>query len=550
MIHFNFDWSDTVSLVTLAAVIAILPIQLWLLVFRKSTGEVRKFNAVKLALNLVLWISILGFVLRPEFRIEKASATGILAGKEVPAGFLASVRDSLPHAEALSESDILKANLDTLVLIGQEFPQSLWRDLQQSGMQPVIRWVPFFLPDQVQSVHLKSLLYQGELQEVYGKIHSSDKQVLKVTYGGNTLDSSVLSKGINDFRLRFPAFAEGRTSVILSLDEEHLDTLRFFTRPFKQLTIRFILDNPDFESRNLASWLGKNGHAVIYDVAIAKDLTSTLKINAAKAPDLLITHAENANTTAVKKALSNGASVLFTGLIDQEAQIRSINAATGTTFQLRKTANEPSIKVLPGLDAAPYQFGYNASQLLVSGVPVAIQKRTGIVGVSLLNETFPMQLAGDTINYQKVWYSILAALLPPAERNLEITGPVYSGVKTKLSLNNFSKVPASLAFGNDTLFTTKSALNAGSATSEFIPRGSDWVTLRDSVPAEVFVEKGTKAASKAHLSQFISAHQTYISNLKQTVTGTRGLAKELPEWGWYLWLTLCFAALWIEDKFS
>ena len=76
-------------------------------------------------------------------------------------------------------------------------------------------------------------------------------------YAGRTLDSVALNVGDNNFRLTFPAFSEGRTVTTLDLGGQTIDTLRFFTQPARKLNIRFLLDNPDFETRNLATWLGK-----------------------------------------------------------------------------------------------------------------------------------------------------------------------------------------------------------------------------------------------------------------------------------------------------
>ncbi|WP_031530033.1 hypothetical protein [Dyadobacter crusticola] len=549
MIHFDFDWSDTVSLITLAAAIVLLPAILWLLASRNG-GHVGRKIGVKILLNVILWLSVVAFVLQPQFTFKTSLTTGIVAGDEVPAAFVRHLQDSLQKSGVISVKEVQHANVDTLVLVGNGFPQGLYSGLKLSARQPVVRWLPYFAPDEFMHLKWKGILRKGEMQEVSGRIRSSEKQVLKVAFGGNTLDSTILIKGENGFKLRFPAFAEGRTSVTLSLGAQVPDTLRFFAQAASPLTVRFILESPDFESRNLAAWLGKGGHAVIYDVAIAKDLRSSIKINAASAPDLIVTNAANANAAAVKKALASGASVLFIGLTDPEAEIRRMNEAAGTRFQLRKISNEPAVKVLPGLEALPYQFVSAGNQINVPGMPVVIEKRGGKVGVSLLNETFPMQLAGDTLTFRKVWGTILAHLQPAGLRNLEVDAPILEGVKTCLGLNNFPALPRLITFGKDSLFPLQSPFNANAGAAEFMPAQPGWVALQDSIPAEVFIQKDAHGAQLQRLSDFVSAYENQLINSRGTKLTSQAATDALPEWAWYLWLVICFAALWIEDKFS
>ncbi|WP_439557661.1 hypothetical protein [Dyadobacter sp.] len=551
MIQLDFDWTDTISLITLAvAIVAALVALVWKIFAFKNRPISGSRTALKLALNVVLWLSVIAFILQPQLTWKARVTTGILAGGEVPAAFLRHLQDSLHRAELVKVEEIERSAVDTLLLVGTRFPSRLFTSLPLSTALPVVKWIPFNEPDRLVRIQWKGILRKGEMQEVSGRLVSTRKQVLKLAFGRNTLDSTMLNKGENHFKLRFPAFAEGRTMVTLGIDGLQQDTLRFFARPATPLAARFILDSPDFENRTLAAWLGKNGHAVVYDVSFAKDLKSSVKINSAKAPDLIITNAANANSGGVKKALESGASVIFIGLTDPESEIRRINEVVGARFQVRKISNEPALKVLPQLDALPYQFVTAANQIKVTGMPVVIEKRRGNVGVSLLNETFPLQLSGDSATYQQVWDTILAHLQPAGSHNLEIEAPIIEGAKARLDLNNFPALPHYLPFGSDTLFLTKSPFNSSAGSAAFIPVQSGWVTLQDSVPAEIFVENDSEAAQLARLSAWVNAYENQDGIEGKAQSASRATTRALPEWAWYLWLMICFAALWIEEKFS
>jgi hypothetical protein len=46
------------------------------------------------------------------------------------------------------------------------------------------------------------------------------------------------------------------------------------------------------------------------------------------------------------------------------------------------------------------------------GYPVAIQKTATKIGLSLISETFPLKLSGDSAAYERIWTSILTQLQP------------------------------------------------------------------------------------------------------------------------------------------
>ncbi|MCE7062012.1 hypothetical protein [Dyadobacter sp. CY343] len=548
MIQFDFDWSDTLSLVLLVVVIALLPLQLWLL-FRNNVRLSGSRNVLKVALNVLLWFSLLAFVLQPYFNRPVQSLTGIIAGKEVPYEVSRSLTDSLPNTELIAPKLLRNKVLDTLVLLGQEIPEVIFSDLQQSGRHPFVKWIPYFKPDQLRQLSWKGVLNKGEMQVFRGSVESSKKQVLKVSFGANALDSVVLNPGINDFKLSFPAFAEGRTAVVLHLANTTVDTLRFFARKADPLTVRFILDSPDFESRNLASWLGKNGNSVTYDARISKDLTASVRINNAAAPDLFITSPDNAKNAAIKKAVANGASVLFMGFQDPSSEMQLINAELGTRFQVRRVSNESAINISNTLSALPYSFALSGNQLQIPDYPVAVEKRGGKVAVSLLNETFPMQLAGDSVGYQKIWHKILAYLRPPQESNVNIVAPVIAGAKSHIEISN-SKRNKLVNWGSDSLFTTGSPFNEKTKNGIFIPSTVGWVALEDSLNTEVLVEKSSDYVKTAQVRDFVAAYERQLSGLERTKGKIKSIHTRLPDWFWFTLILICFTALWVEAKFS
>ncbi|KAA0992492.1 hypothetical protein [Dyadobacter aurulentus] len=549
MIQLDFDLSDTWSLLVLVLAIVLLPLQLWLLLKRVEIRSASRLR-LKICLNVLLWLSLIAFILQPYFSWPMRSLTGIVAGSEVPRNAIESLRDSLPNSELLPPISLRKKVPDTLVLFGQQIPQSVFAGLQLSHRRPILKWIPYFSPDELRRLNWKGVLDHGAMQAIHGSIESSKKQVLKVSFGANVLDSVILNPGMNDFRIDFPAFAQGRTAVILDLAGEPVDTLRFFARQVKPLAVRFKLESPDFETRNLAAWLGKNGNAVTYDALISRDLKASVEINRAEVPELFVTTPGNAKDPAIRKAVSGGASILFLGFEDPATQLSLINTALGTHFKVRKISNESIVDVSAGLTALPFGFAASPGQLEIPGFPVAVEKRTGKVAVSLLNETFPMQLAGDSMGYQKVWGQILAYLRPVQENGIGIVAPVIAGSQNQIELNNVKPGGNLLKWGADTLFTAPSPFNENAKNGALIPATSGWISLGDSLNAEVFVEETSDFAGTSQVRDFVNAYENQLSGLKGDRENLKGVTARLPDWFWLALLITCFAALWIEAKFS
>ncbi|MCF0052879.1 hypothetical protein LXM25_22600 [Dyadobacter sp. LJ53] len=556
MIQFDFNWSDPLNLVILALAFGLLPLLLWLTFLRNKVDVSAPRRWIGVGLNVLLWLAVMAFIIQPYLITEAKSVTGFLIGKDVPAGRANALKDSIANAKKVVSADFKNTDFDTLILAGQDFQPEMLMEISVAQTTPVqVQWIPYFADNQLQSLHWKGVVRKGEMQVIRGNVTSSKEQVLRITYGNQTLDSTVLKPGQNQFRTQFPVFSEGRTAVELVMDDHVQDTLRFFARPAQKLTFQFILDNPDFESRALANRLGKSGHSVIYAATLSKDVRSRETINEAKEPDVILTHAGNAGNKLVKKSLMAGKSVLFINVTNPAAEIKAINAALGTRFALDKITGKDAIPVKSGLTALPFRFSQSNRYFTSRAFPVAVEKARGKVGVSLLNETFPLQLTGDSATYQSVWDAVLAPVLPVIGNNVEVEAPLLEGIHADIALNGFSKMPEFLKVGSDTLFTKTSSLNNKSATIRFKPTESGWLRSDDSLNMEVYVENRkteNRVSQTARLIDFIKSHNHLQTKLKNKSALSshheRGVRKELSDWMWFSLLMGCFLTVWIERK--
>ncbi|QJD79815.1 hypothetical protein [Spirosoma rhododendri] len=545
----TLNWADPLTWFSLLALAVLLIVQGWLILRNTSLSATRK--SVRLGLNGLLWLVLLAYLLQPRWPVAKPTTQVLLVGDDVPTSVARRVQDSLNLPDRFT-SRTLTGSYDSVTLVGNRFRVATLARLSASAL----RQVPYSAPDELARLSWKAVLRQGEIQRVTGLVNASTAQPLRLRYGNKTLDSLNLPAGTQPFALQFPAFARGKSSVELVLGDNVLDTLRFFSRPIAPLTVHFLLTSPDVESKTLANWLGRQGHTVTVSATLSKDISSSVSINkpttkAAKTPDLLITEPDNAGNPQIRKAVADGRAVLFINLTNPDVDSRTINQATGSRWQVRRTAADPQAPISNGLTALPYRFADNLSQFAVTGFPVFVQQTAGTtqagrVGVSLLSETYPLALSGDSLTYARLWTAVLARLSGPQPDEVQVDAPLIQGFQQTVVINNPTRRLPTLRVGPDTLRLTDSPLNAQSASGRGLFSTAGWQPVQDSLALYVDPARpDDPLASRALTARFVLAHQQFQST---AVAPASPPAAQLPDWAWFALILLCFTALWLEPK--
>lgn len=535
ILNFTFyDWLLSIGLVILLAA------QLFALWKKKA-------SKIKIGLNLLLWLSVCMLIINPSWAESVDTSKILVYSDGISVEKIQKIKDSLKISEVFSQKEFnrrVNENIDfasklgKIYFLGQDAPPEILSKLGQNS----ISWIPYFKTDEIQDIRWKSIIRKGEMQEVAGKIELSEPEIIKVKFGNQVLDSLNLPKGFSTFRINFPTFSIGRTSLNLELDHKLLQTIDFYSVKNQHQSILFILSNPDFESKTLADWLGKDGNKIEIQTTIAKNTSNNVSINQTKntfSPDIIITDPSNAENSLVKKAFSEGKSILFINLENPDLAVKSINQNFGTKWKLKRTSTQENRPISQELTAHPYEFEANALQKSVFDYPIAIQKKTGKVGISLLNETFPLVLSGDSLTYARIWQSAFHVLNPSFNNNIEINAPIFQDVKKEILLNS-SSWQSKLNIEDDTIKTIQSAINPATSKTTYTFRKAGWQPFQDSL--EVYVEANKSSLAKANLLKPYLKSDAISTALEQK------LQVNLPEWAWFLVILLILTGLWIEAK--
>lgn len=520
-------------------------LQFWLL-FRNRTKLSMSRLLVRAGLNALLWLILTAFVWQPTWTSQLETTHVLLIGEGVPASVARRVQDSLHIRERVMAATLKPEQVDSVTLLGQDFPPALLARLSRQ----IWRWVPFEVSDKPVDLHWKGVVRGGEEQQIRGAIQATKRQKLAIQFGNQTLDSLWLKPGQQSFILRFSAPARGRTETVLFRDNEPVDTIRFFGQGTRPLTIRLLLSTPDFETKTLADWLGRQGNRVELSGSLSPGIEANLQINASDkitktgntTPDLVITEPGLVGQPMVKKALADRKSVLVLNLSNPPAEAATINRVTGANFRFQKVNNEETIPAGNGLTALPYRFVPALNQFAVRGNLVAVQQVGGKVALSLFSETFPLKLSGDSVAYARIWNAVLAKLQPVQGDNLLVEGPILPARRQTVLVNNPSGQNNQLKLAGDTISLVSTALNPQSLTTRYRFQKPGWQPLADSV--EVFVEDSLSDPNQ-QLSNWLIVHNRYQTG-KARVTPTR--EERVPDWVWFVLVLGCLTALWVEPK--
>ena len=514
----------------LLMVIAIMVFQLW---------KCRPVKPRKWVLNILFWLSLVILVFPIKLKTDQNDRKILIHDKTLSEDFLNHLKDNLKVDNLLSinsiqnnkVSDLLK-NYDEIILSGTNFEPAFLAAL--SGKK--ILYFPFFEEKTISDLHWKGNLHQFENQEITGKIYSKSSGILTVKYGDTILDSVKISKENQGFSLNFPAFGIGRNKVELFFEGKPLAEVNFLTKKLPELSIKILAENPDFEMKTLADWLGKQGHKVELVSKVSKSDFSVLEINkkSSQKADIMIVSPENFQNKELK---STG--VLVMNLENPQVEINKINNVFAEKFRIKRVSNESEISLKNGAFQHPFVFEKSNFYLQEKEGILAVSPEK--LAVSLYSETYPLILSGDSLEYGKIWVSAINAIIPDQKNNLIIEAPVLQKHPQEIVINKPEKLNETNILAGDSI--SFQANGQGDFSGNMLFKNSGWQTLNDSM--EIFVEKAELPYQKANIISKILKNNN-LNSLSEI--DAEGYEEISDVWKWILAILL-FTLLWLEPKF-
>ncbi len=356
---------------------------------------------------------------------------------------------------------------------------------------------------------------------------------------------------------------------------------------FKVLVLN---SSPQFETKYLKNWLAESGYPVVIQTQISKNKYKEEFLNQSPTSFAL-------NTSFLQKQDLLICDAAYLGSLDAYAlgQIRqAVEEGLGLLIQLGERANSAlpllqsfGFQLLPlarteatlagqnfdlsgkiELETAPYRF---VKKVGIQGLTQAENGETlaaaqiwgwGQIGVSLLAQTYPMQLQEQTDLYAAYWTRILNVLARASNRAYDwqvASSPILQHAPTIITLNSSqtpSEIKVQAPSGQETnLYSRQSPHLSEHWQVQFWPREIGWHQLylaEDSTSSWSFYVQAPAAWRELRHNRRLQTNLWWqLGRTKTNPTGENIAYLRLqiiPPWVFYLIFLVAVGLLWIETK--
>lgn len=537
MINFEPLISGTVA--SLIGVI-LLMILAWQIYGIATSSNSKKRKAIQVFLHVLFTFSVLGFILQPVLQFVEPEKAVLIYSDSMSREKVRFWRDSLQvnKAQRMEKFDGIG---NPVYLLGDDFTREDLLTLETKE----VNWLSEPQAQQLDFLEWNGLLREGEVQSVYGSISSSAPVQVKLSAQNQVIQETSLEAGSTAFRLEFPVSVLGRNELSLTANEDTLGIIKFFAYAKKPVSYHFQFSFPDPEVRFLSQYLRKQGSPVRETIQVSRDATIQTAAASTDSVPILIIDPSQLKSRHVKNAVDSGASVFIMNLFKPDQDILAINQALNASFNLKRSGAEESREINSQLSAAAFEFESQLAQIDLLQQAIAIQQvGNSKIGVSVLNQSFPIHLAGDSLKYKEIWDEVFAAMYPKEQSSISIIQPVIQGLDADVMLSRKDHLEDFITMDKDTVFLQQSLLNPFIKTGSFSSTTSGWVTLADSLEFYSYAPMEWTDLSQAKMkADFFEVRSRQTGIAQPEVQHSK-----IPGWVWYVLILLSMSLVWVEPK--
>jgi hypothetical protein len=502
-----------------------------------------KRKALKSILQSILFSSLIFFLLQPSWENRQPGFKYMAVPETFAHADVNEVKDSLNIDFVGTISQLPKKHLEEIYILGQDYAFSELLSLPKSELH----WIPYFTENQITSLTWDGVLNHGQLQEIQGRINTTNGTTVQLFEFGGLKQEVDISDADGYFEFQFPALILGQNELELRIHGEVAASIRFFVNPAATVTYQLLFGFPNPEGRVLTEYLVKRGDKAGISSQISKEgrITSGV-IRTDQTPEVFILDRSQIKNKLITDAVGNGnTSLLILNLNDVEKDILAINQQFKTNFKIRKISEE--LRETPsGALAAPYMFEPESKTDIVEEGSISLTFVQGNkIAVSLLESTFQMSLAGDSVGYTEIWEKTLSAINPPPKEKIDLQMPIFSGLSSEINLLSQEADLKYIQIADDSLNLQKNPINEFKSKTPWIPESAGWKSLADTVAIYVYGADELSGLQKtAQMTAFLRDRRG--DNLSEQVMDRY----KIPDFVWFLIVLTSFTLVWIEPRFS
>jgi hypothetical protein len=557
--------------------------------YRRDIG----FRILRLIATFFVVASITALFLRPALKTEKELFIVLLTDgykKELADSLYKTNNDlqfyHLPDAQPYSRSAKLESiNSITPIaqkirlVLGNGLPAFAWRQLNRSS----VNYISGHLPTGTTAIHIPDRVYTNRKTIVQGNYVSTGGNVTITLKSPAGMEDSVTftKQGVHPFKLSFAPRQAGNflyELITKEADQIHSEPLPIVVRqdiPYKTL---FLQQQPTFENQYLKNFLSDKNHSVVLRSQLSRSIfryeyinhpsvqINTLSQKILSDFDLVIVDFETLQSISpteiktLEEAIESGLGLLVL-MHEQPTSNRSIaKLIPWKTVSLKTDTTNIILDAGKTINLAVSQFAFvdesSSPQSILQnkrGILAGFTYRgSGKVGFQLLQNTYPLILQGDTLNYSKLWSPVLEQITrsQSVANAIQIKNafPIYIHQPVDIEVTSADTTPE-LKDDSTILPLTEDVRidNIWHATTWAGNSGWHVLTTRDSVQLPYYISpddswKSLYAANLIDLSQQHGIKRKEISDSK-------GIAyTPVPPLIFFIILLLSLGILWVAPK--
>lgn len=527
-------------IIFLVLILLILGVQLYI-IFKSKNSDKKK--VIKVLLNFLLGLSIILFLVQPYWNSDLGSDPVLVYSDNISLDKIKSLKDSLGLKRDVNIKEY-KGNGNPVYLVGQNYSEIELNKL--SGKS--VKWVQNSSVNEINYLKWKGIVRTGEIQKIIGDLAVDQISTLALKSQNQVIQQDTLNVGQNRFEFIFPVNISGRNEFGIYLNDSLVGGIRFFSIPSKPKSFSLRFSFPDPEVRVLTQYLLKKGEKVEEKIQVSKSSEILSDNDDLDSLKVLIGDIVQLKSKSIQEEIKSGvASVLLINSQNPEIEIKELNDLFGTSFQLKRSSSDEFKILESGVETLPYSFVPSSGQKLIFENSIAIQNIGNLkVGMSLINQTFPKYLSGDTIAYEMIWDEILSEISPNELENWKYDAPIFSNQVNKIIYNGINSESETILLDGDSVFFQQDLINPQTKSANFLSLKSGWMNLSDSVEVFVYGENELNPIhSELILSDFFRGQNMSQSNA-ESETENRGI----PDWLWLSIFMILFGLLWLEPRIN
>jgi hypothetical protein len=404
----------------------------------------RKIKILNVLAVLIATLGLAGIFLRPS-SLTTRNTVSILLTKNFDRDVLDSLIGEYPHAKIYSAPQIESARLKDVVSM------SSWHDLY--GIEPIDVVVGEGLPPHaMDAIHDKKILFlpspparglfkltipesikPNRPHEIRGEYFATEPTLLRIDGIGGISDSLHVEVGLTPVSFTFIPKTSGPLTLTLTEKTKQSSVthkLGLSVKDPSKLTMLFLQDYPTFENSYLKNFFARE-HAVAVRYRLSKNIFRYEYVNMKRYStqritndflnrfDIVLTTPQVLQTlsrserAAIETAVRNGAGILLTGAGGQ-------SVAFGPELETEKSQRDTvHVSLSSGRKTV-----IRTSQYLLTRQPplnpvLMLNEKTlagyynhgfGRIGHSVVTESYPLILRGDSLSYSAMWTPILESI--------------------------------------------------------------------------------------------------------------------------------------------